>query len=54
MFHQIFLSPQVKRWAINTYQDGIYELLHELPNELRLKILGTKEVSRKCLYFIEC
>ena len=40
MFHQIFLSPQVKRCAIITYKHGIYELPHELPNDLRLRILG--------------
>ena len=39
MFYQIFLSPQVKRWAIFTYKHGIYELPHELPNDLRLRIL---------------
>ena len=39
MFYQIFLSPQVKRWAIVTYKHGIYELPHELPNDLRLRIL---------------
>ena len=37
MFYQIFLSPQVKRRAIITYKHGIYELPHELPNDLRLK-----------------
>ena len=40
MFYQIFLSPQMKRWAIITYKHGIYELPHELPNHLRLRILG--------------
>ena len=40
MFYQIFLSPQIKRWAIITFKHGIYELLHELPNDLRLRILG--------------
>ena len=35
MFYQIFLSPQVKGWAIITYKDGIHELPHELPNDLR-------------------
>ena len=40
MFYQIFLSHQVKRWAIITYEHGIYELPHELPNDLRLRILG--------------
>ena len=38
MFYQIFLSPQVKRMAINTYKHGIYKLPQELPNDLRLKI----------------
>ena len=40
MFNQIFLSPQVKLWAIITYKHGIYDLPHELPNDLRRKKLG--------------
>ena len=36
MFYQIFFSPQAKRCAIVTYKHGIYELPHELPNDLRL------------------
>ena len=40
MFYQIFFSPQVKRCAIITYKHSIYELRHELLNDLRLKILG--------------
>ena len=40
MFYQIFLSPQVKQCAIITYEDGIYDLPHELPNDLKLRILG--------------
>ena len=40
MFYQIILSQQVKRWAIITYKHGMHELSHELPNDLRLKILG--------------
>ena len=47
MFYQSFLSPQVKGYAIITYKHGIYELPQELPNDLRLKILG------KCLNFIK-
>ena len=47
MFYQIFLSTQVKRWAIITYKHGIYELPHELPNDLRLRKLGNiKKVSK--------
>ena len=38
MFYQTFLSPQVKRCAIITYKYGMYELLHELLNDLRLDI----------------
>ena len=36
MFYQIFISPQVKRSAIISYKQGIYELPHQLPNDLRL------------------
>ena len=35
MFYQIFLSPQVKRWAIITYKHGINELPQELPKDLK-------------------
>ena len=35
MFYQIFFSPQVKRCAIITYKRGIYDLPHELPNDLK-------------------
>ena len=31
----------------------MYDLPHELPNDLRLKILGNQEVSEKFLNFIE-
>ena len=40
MFYQTSLSAQVKQYAIITYKHGIYELPHELPNSLRLRILG--------------
>ena len=40
MFQQVFLQPQVKRCAVVAYKHGIYELVHELPNHLRLNILG--------------
>ena len=53
MFYQIILSQQVKRWAIITYKHGIYELPHELLNDLRVRILGNEEISGKCLNFIE-
>ena len=38
MFYKIFLSQQVKQCDIITYKHGIYELPHELLNNLRLRI----------------
>ena len=46
MFYQVFLSPQVKRWAIITYKDGIYDLSHEFP---AVALLYTK--TRVCLKY---
>ena len=40
MFDKIFVSPQVKRIVIISNKHGIYELPHELPNNLRLRTLG--------------
>ena len=37
MRYEIFLSSQVKRWAIITYKHGIYELPHELPKDIRVR-----------------
>ena len=39
MFYQIFLSPQVKRWAIITYKHGMYELPHELPSNFGPRVI---------------
>ena len=33
IFYQMFLSSQVKIWAINTYKQGLYELPHKLLND---------------------
>ena len=41
MFCQTFLSLQVKRCVIITYKHGMYELPHEMLNNLRLRKLGT-------------
>ena len=47
MFWQIFLLPQVKRCASITYKHTLYELPHELPNALKLRILGNiKKLSK--------
>ena len=53
MLHQIFIYPQLKRWAIITYKHGIYELPHELPKNLRLRILGNYKISGASLNLIE-
>ena len=53
MFYQFFLSAQVKRHVIFSYKHGKYELTHELPNDLRLRILGNQEILGKCLNFVE-
>ena len=37
MSYQMFLSQQVKRNVIITSKNGKYELIDELPNDLRLK-----------------
>ena len=39
MFYETFSSPKVKRRAIITYIHVIYELPHDLPEDLRLRIL---------------
>ena len=40
MFDKIFVSPQVKRIVIISNKHGIYELPHELLNNVRLKTIG--------------
>ena len=40
MFDKILVSPQVERIVIVSNEHGIYELAHELPNNLRLRTLG--------------
>ena len=47
MFYQIFLSPQVKLLAIITSKHGIYELPHDLPNDLAFSPMGGALCSHK-------
>ena len=42
-FYQMSLSPQVKWSVIISNQYGIYELPHELSNDLRIRILGIRK-----------
>ena len=51
MFYSILIAPQVNRLEIVTYQQGIYELPHVLPSELRLRNLVNLEILKKCLKF---
>ena len=53
IFYQIFISPQVKRYAIIIYKIAMCELPNKLLIDLRLRILGNYEVSGKFLNFIE-
>ena len=55
MFYQIFLSPQVKRCEIIIHTHGIYELPHELWNDLKLRKLGyIKKVSKPDRMIAQC
>ena len=53
IIYTIFLSPQKKRCVIITYKHLIYELPHELPNDLRNRILGQQKISGKFPNFID-
>ena len=53
MFYQIFFSPQVKRWAIIIYKHAMNELLHQLLNDLRLRISEKWKFTGKILNFVE-
>ena len=43
----------LKRNAVSGIANLIYELPHELPNDLRLTILGNKEILRKCQIWVD-
>ena len=53
MFYPIFHSPQVKRCAIITYKHDMYELPHELLNDVRLRILVNYKIPGKYQNLIE-
>ena len=52
-FYQILLLAQVKRSAIISNKQGVYELLDELPHDLRLRILGNKKKQGKSQNLLE-
>ena len=53
MFDQIFLSSQVIQSVIISNKHGLYEWPHELPNDLRLIILGNQEILEKSQDVVE-
>ena len=53
MFYQILFSQHVKRSPVISNKQPIYELLHELPNNLRLRMLQNYESSKKSQTFID-
>ena len=46
MCYQIFFSPQVKRYTFITYKHGLYQLSHELANDLRLGSQETRKYQK--------
>ena len=46
MFDQISLSPQLKGSMFPSNKDGIYELPHKLPKDVRVRILENSEKSK--------
>ena len=52
-FYQILLLVQVKRSAIISNKQRVYELPDELPDDLRLRILGNKKRQWKSQNLLE-
>ena len=44
---------QVKRNVISSIVNLLYELSHDLPNDVRLEILGNKEILGKSQIWVE-
>ena len=53
IFDQILPSTQVKQSMIISNKHDVYEFSHELPNELRLRILGNYKISGKSQSVVE-
>ena len=53
MFYYRSDYPQVKRNVISSISNLVYELPHELPNDLRLRILGNKKILGKSQVCVE-
>ena len=46
-------SAQVKRYLISAVTNLVHKLPHELPNDLRLTILGNQEILEKCQMWVQ-
>ena len=53
MVEQVFLSPQTKWSMIISNKHGIYAFPHELPKDIRLRILRNLEIPGKSQKFKE-
>ena len=53
ILYQIVFSPRVKRSMSISNKHCVYDLPHELPNDLRLSILGNLERLETYSDFIE-
>ena len=54
MFDKKFVSPEVMRIVTISNKHGIQELLHQLPKNLKLRTLGSQEISRRCQNLMSC
>ena len=57
MFYQIFLSPQVKRYAIITYKHGIYEFPKRVAERHKIydsKLGNIRKVSKPHRMIAQC
>ena len=43
-YYQSFYSLQVRQYLITCTKNTVYKLPHELPNDLRIRILGNQEM----------
>ena len=47
MFQYRSDKPQVKRYVVSSIANSVYQVSYELPNDLRLRISGSKEILGK-------
>ena len=52
IYHR-FESPQIRRYLISSITKVVHELLHELPNNFRLRIFGNYKILEKYQIWVE-